>query len=93
FAVHRVVSMSYSPGDQRLVAEVADAHDGRALIADEYRSVAPGALDALHRALSMIREKAQPVLLSGIARRSHGRLIVEPLAALLGTEVSVFDFA
>ncbi|KRQ28141.1 hypothetical protein BKG80_06705 [Mycobacteroides chelonae] len=93
FAVHRVVSMSYSPGDQRLVAEVVDAHDGRALIADEYRSVAPGALDALHRALSMIREQAQPVFLSGIARRSHGRLIVEPLAALLGTEVSVFDFA
>ncbi|WP_423487856.1 hypothetical protein [Mycobacteroides sp. PCS013] len=93
FAVHRVVSMSYSPGAQRLVAEVADAHDGRALIADEYRSVAPGALDALHRALSVIREQAQPVFLSGIARRSHGRLIVEPLAAMLDTEVSVFDFA
>lgn len=93
FAVHRVVSMSYSPGDQRLVAEVADTHDGRALIADEYRSVAPGALDALHHALKAIGDQAQPALLSGIMRRARGCLIVEPLAVLLGTEVSVFDFA
>jgi hypothetical protein len=91
--VDRVNHLSYEPGSQRLIAEIADAQGFSALVVDEYRGETPGALDALSHALSMVSDTQRPAMISGVVRRSLGRLVVHPIAVLLDDQLVIPSFA
>ena len=87
-AVAEVLSIGYSPGEQRLDAVVADARGTTVTISSTYRGVCPGALDALAGALG-----AGPVFVSGALSRVGGRLVLDPIAVLTDTGLVVPDLA
>jgi len=82
--VDHVKSIGYQPGDQRLDAVITDPSGGQAVVSLRHDPVTPGALDALAEALA-----AGPRFLSGALRRDRGRLVIEPFALVVGTEVRV----
>lgn len=84
--VGAVETVAYRPGEQRLEARIAGAGGGNATLVADYRGVAPGALDALARALD-----AEPRFLSGTVRRGRGGLEVAPLAVVTAAGVVVPD--
>ena len=90
--VGRVNHLAYEPGSQRLIAEIADVKGFLALVVDEYRPETPGALDALSDALNRVSELQRPAMISGVVRRSLGRLVVHPIAVLLDDELVIPAF-
>ncbi|GAA4010741.1 hypothetical protein GCM10022247_36230 [Allokutzneria multivorans] len=86
--VCEVRSISYSPGDQRVDAVIADAHGTTARVSARHRSACPAALDALVEALS-----SGPRLISAVLRRSGGGLVLDPLAVMTDDGVIVPDLA
>src|SRR5690606_28348107 len=86
--VAEVGDIGYHPGAQRLQATIRDAEGASAVISREYSPYSPGGLDCLAAAL-----KAGPRYVSGSIRRSHGTLIVDPIAVLTDDGVTVPDLA
>ncbi|MGW4227716.1 hypothetical protein ACWEF9_00255 [Streptomyces sp. NPDC004980] len=90
----RVVSLSevehvgYDPAEQRLEAVVRDEAGNRALVGSGYRSVCPGALDALGGALE---EGATHI--SGSVHLTGGEIRIDPVAVLTPAGVIVPDLA
>ncbi|OLR91226.1 hypothetical protein [Actinokineospora bangkokensis] len=86
--VAEVGALSYSPGAQRLTAQVHDGVGGTALVSCDYRGVCPGALDALADQLV-----AGPTEISGTVSRVGGVITVDPVAVRAGGGVVVLDLA
>lgn len=86
-----VSGVHYEPGSQRLRAEIADAHGYPALVVDDYRAETPGALDALAAALRATA--LRPIMISGVIRRSFGRVLVRPIAILVDADLTIPAFA
>lgn len=77
-AVADVLTVNYSPGQQRLDAVIVDAHGTRATVTATHTVAAPGRLDAVAAALT---GKHGPVrYVSGIVHRSAGGVVIDPLA-------------
>ncbi|QFG20412.1 hypothetical protein [Actinomadura sp. WMMB 499] len=72
--IAEVRDVGYHPGAQRLVAEVADASGGTAVVAADYSPHRPAALDALAAALP------EATRIAGSVRRDRGGLLVDPFA-------------
>ncbi|MBT8224569.1 MAG: SWIM zinc finger family protein [Dactylosporangium sp.] len=89
--IGKVRAVGYHPGDQRLEAIVEDEAGTCATVAATYRSVCPGALDALAGALS--GDRGQPRYLSGTLRRTQGGLVIDPLAVVADATMTVIDLA
>ncbi|WP_331729973.1 MULTISPECIES: hypothetical protein [unclassified Streptomyces] len=100
-AVHAVEGLGYDPAEQRLEAVLRDADGNLALLAAPYNPYAPGATDALAAALDGLG--GGPCHISGFVRAaarsgptgSTGStgLVVEPVAVLAGSAVTVPDLA
>ncbi|WP_320064374.1 hypothetical protein [Micromonospora sp. RTGN7] len=90
-AIGRVCSVGYLPGDQRLTTVIEDEAGTRATVSASYRSVCPGALDALADALNGVH--GRPRYVSGILRRTRGGIVVDPLAVVAGSDLIVVDLA
>ncbi|MFB9837146.1 hypothetical protein [Actinoallomurus acaciae] len=86
--VAEVREVGYHPGDQRLVAVIADAAGGTAKVVAEYRAHCPGALDALAAALGN-----EPRFITGFLRRGRGTLLIDPIAVLAAGGITVPDLA
>lgn len=84
-AIGGVVDVSWIPGEQELTAVVSDAAGERLLLRLAHRTVAPGAVDALARA---VEEK--PRFVSGRLRRSRDGWELTPLA-ILGQRLVIPD--
>jgi hypothetical protein len=77
--IARVGEVGYRPGEQELCAELFDARGGSILLVRRHEGVAPGAIDALARALLV--DKNNPVhFVSGEIRRGRFGLEIEPSA-------------
>ncbi|MEU5878877.1 hypothetical protein [Spirillospora sp. NPDC047279] len=86
--VAEVDGIAYHPGDQRLDATISDAAGGTATVSATFSPYAPGALDDLADALAR-----GPSHISGTLRRSHGALVLDPIAVLAAGAVTVPDLA
>jgi hypothetical protein len=86
--IAEVEHLWYEPGSQRLSAVVRGTAGGTARIVSEYRSVAPGALDALAEAL-----RRDPDYVSATVRRGRGGLVLTPIAVVAEGRVVVPDLA
>jgi hypothetical protein len=84
--ISEVQSINYRPGAQRLDALVADSSGTTATISSTFRGICPGALDALAAAL-----RDSPRLVSGSVRRTHGSLVIDPIAVLTESGVVIPD--
>ncbi|WP_406044551.1 hypothetical protein OG799_08755 [Micromonospora sp. NBC_00898] len=73
-----VLSVSYSPGQQRLDAVVVDAYGTRATVTAVHAAATPGRLDAVAAALGG-RDGAIRYI-SGVVHRSEGGVMIDPLA-------------
>ncbi|GAB2922488.1 hypothetical protein GCM10027280_07150 [Micromonospora polyrhachis] len=89
--IGRVGKVGYLPGDQRLDAIIEDPAGTRATISASYRSVCPGALDALAETLGGAH--GEPRYVSGILRRTRGEIVIDPLAVVVGSKLVVLDLA
>ncbi|MEY9859554.1 hypothetical protein ABH935_005184 [Catenulispora sp. GAS73] len=87
-AIAEVEHLWYEPGSQRLSAVVRGTAGGTAHIVSEYRSVVPGALDALAEAL-----QRNPDYVSATVRRGRGGLVLTPIAVVAEGRVVVPDLA
>jgi hypothetical protein len=85
-AVGGVESVTYSPGDQRLDAVIADRAGGTVTVRATHTSAAPGRLDALAAAL-----EGEPRFVSGVVGRTGGGVVVEPVGLSVGGRVVVPD--
>ncbi|WP_033339361.1 hypothetical protein [Catenuloplanes japonicus] len=90
-AVAEVHTVIYSPGQQRLDAQVADASGTLATITAHHTPAAPGRLDALAAALTGAHGTVR--LVSGTVRRAAGGLVVDPLAVAADGTIVVPDLA
>lgn len=89
-AVESVGEVRWAPGAQQLRARVAGVA-GSATVVATHSGPAPGAIDALARALS---GDAGPVrFVAGHLHRRHGGIEIEPTAVVAGDEVVVPAFA
>ncbi|GGG27449.1 hypothetical protein GCM10007304_46620 [Rhodococcoides trifolii] len=86
--VEAVSRIDYQPDEQRLAVTVRDQQDGRALVALEHSSSAPGALDAVTRAMS-----SHPVMVAGHLSNRSGQLLVTPTAIACADGIVVPDLA
>ncbi|MEJ7734397.1 MAG: hypothetical protein WKG00_35020 [Polyangiaceae bacterium] len=75
--IGKVVDVGYRAAEQQLVADVEDLAGAVVRIERSHRSVAPGAIDALARALG-----AGPRFVSGRLRRSTRGWVLSPLAVV-----------
>ncbi|MGW0432208.1 hypothetical protein ACWDV4_06640 [Micromonospora sp. NPDC003197] len=89
--IGKVCSVGYLPSDQRLTATIEDPAGTRATISASYRSVCPGALDALADALGGVH--GRPRYVSGILRRTRGEIVIDPLAVAVDSKLVVLDLA
>lgn len=87
--VSAVESIGYDPAAQRLEAVVRDPAGSEILVRADHNPLCPGALDALAAALG----EAEVHCVSGMLHRAHGRIVLEPLAVLTATGVTVPDLA
>ncbi|MCX4094889.1 hypothetical protein [Nocardia sp. alder85J] len=88
--VETVDDLHYLPGEQRLVARLRGPA-GTARITFSHSAIAPGALDALARALA--GDPGPVRYLAGRIERRGGLLVVEPTAVVAGESVVVPCFA
>ncbi|MCX2947902.1 hypothetical protein [Lentzea sp. NEAU-D7] len=86
--VAEVSDLAYDPAAQRLTATLHGPTGTTCLLEANHRAVAPRALDALTTAL-----RANPTTITGTVRRHRGTLVVDPLAVLTPTGVTVLDLA
>lgn len=84
--VERVI---YAPGEQTLFARVLDESGATMEVILEYRSCAPGALEALSQALEGKRGPLEAV--SGRVEHHREGLVMDPLAVLAGGSIIVPD--
>lgn len=89
--VAEVEAIGYDPGDQRLDAVIADADGTQALVSATYDAARPAALDCLAAALD--GEFGTPRFVSGLVRRSGGRIVLRPLAVLTDDDTVLPDLA
>lgn len=86
-----VLTVSYSPGQQRLDAVVVDAHGTRATVTATHTVAARGRLDAVAAALA---GKEGPIrYVSGTVHRSGGGVVIDPLAFAVDGALVVPDLA
>lgn len=90
-AVADVLTVNYSPGQQRLDAVIVDAHGTRATVTATHTVAAPGRLDAVAVALTGKNGRVQFV--SGIVHRSAGEVVIDPLAVAVDGAMVVPDLA
>lgn len=86
--IAEIHDIGYHAGAQRLQATFRDAQGASAVISAAYSPYSPGGLDSLAAAL-----EAGPRYVSGSVRRSHGTLVVDPIAVLTPEGVTVPDLA
>lgn len=87
-ALSEVGSVGYDPAEQRLEAQVRDAAGTPAVLTSAYRPECPGALDALADAL-----ESGATHVSGSVHRAGGGILVDPIAVLTPSGVTVPDLA
>lgn len=90
-AVTDVLTVNYSPGQQRLDAVIVDAHGTRATVTATHTVAAPGRLDAVAAALTGKHGRVHFV--SGIVHRSAGEVMIDPLAFAVEGAMVVPDLA
>ncbi|WP_344407325.1 hypothetical protein, partial [Dactylosporangium fulvum] len=90
-AVSAVRALRYSPGHQRLDAVFEDAAGTPATITATYSRAAPGALDAIARALA--GDHGEVRFVSGVVHRTGGGIVVEPFAFAVDGVLVVPDLA
>lgn len=90
-AVADVLTVNYSPGQQRLDAVIVDAHGTHATVTATHTGAAPGRLDAVAAALTGKNGRVQHV--SGIVHRSAGGVVIDPLAFAVDGAMVVPDLA
>ncbi|SBT94238.1 hypothetical protein GA0115233_108225 [Streptomyces sp. DI166] len=81
----------YDPAAQRLEAVAHDAAGNEVLVRAEHDPLCPARLDALAEALGGSGD--EPLWISGMLTRDHGRTVLEPLAVLTPGGVVVPDLA
>ncbi|GAA3058373.1 hypothetical protein LV79_006175 [Actinokineospora globicatena] len=86
--IAQVEHVGYHPGAQRLEAVITDPDGTAALVSAEHRGVAPGALDALARALA-----DEPTYVSGAVSQADGELRIDPIAVFTAHGLVVPDLA
>lgn len=90
FAPTAIDGVGFDPATQSVHALLTDADDESLLLTRSWESAAPGALDALARALTA----AAPVRhIAGVLRESGGLAELEPWALSDGTQLSIPDLA
>ncbi|MFF5483173.1 hypothetical protein ACFY5C_38490 [Streptomyces sp. NPDC012935] len=87
--VAAVESVGYDPAAQRLEAVVRDPAGNEILVRAAYNPLCPGGLDALAAALG--DEEVHSV--SGMLNRTHGRIVLDPLAVLTAKGLIIPDLA
>lgn len=90
-AVADVLTVNYSPGQQRLDAVIVDAHGTHAMVTATHTVAAPGRLDAVAAALTGKNGRVRFV--SGIMHRSAGEVVIDPLAVTVDGAMVVPDLA
>lgn len=90
-AVADVLTVNYSPGQQRLDAVIVDVHGTRATVTATHSVAAPGRLDAIAAALTGKNGRVRFV--SGIVHRSAGEVVIDPLAVAVDGTMVVPDHA
>ncbi|MEU8361084.1 hypothetical protein AB0C27_34215 [Nonomuraea sp. NPDC048882] len=88
-AVSEVVAMTYAPGDQRLDALIADQAGNTATVTATHTTAAPGRLDALAAVLA--GEEGELRFVSGVAGRTLGGVVIDPVGLAAGDRVVVPD--
>ncbi|GII61521.1 hypothetical protein Skr01_16060 [Sphaerisporangium krabiense] len=88
-AVTRVETITYTPGDQRLDAVIADQAGNTATVRATHTGAAPGRLDSLAAVLA--GEEGEPRFVSGVVGRTAGGVVIEPIGLAAGGRVIVPD--
>ncbi|KQV13205.1 MULTISPECIES: hypothetical protein [unclassified Kitasatospora] len=83
-----VEDIGYDPAEQTLHATVLDPNGARATVLAAHNPFAPGALDALARAL-----RGEVHRIAAVVRRSGGGLLLDPIAVLTADGVTVPDLS
>ncbi|MBB4950452.1 hypothetical protein F4556_005987 [Kitasatospora gansuensis] len=83
-----VEELGYDPAEQLLHATVLDRNGVRATVSAAHNPFAPGALDALARAL-----RGEVRRIAATVRRSGGGLLLDPIAVLTADGVTVPDLS
>ncbi|MEU8245900.1 hypothetical protein [Nonomuraea sp. NPDC048916] len=88
-AVSQVVAMTYAAGDQRLDALIADQAGNTATVTATHTGAAPGRLDSLAAVLA--GEEGELRFVSGVAGRTAGGVVIDPIGLAAGGRVVVPD--
>lgn len=88
-AVSQVVAMTYAAGDQRLIALIADQAGNTATVTATHTGATPGRLDSLAAALA--GEEGELRFVSGVAGRTAGGVVIDPIGLAVGGRVVVPD--
>lgn len=88
-AVSEVVAMTYAAGDQRLDALIADQAGNTATVTATHTGAAPGRLDSLAAVLA--GEEGELRFVSGVAGRTAGGVVIDPIGLAAGGRVVVPD--
>ncbi|MFI7107424.1 hypothetical protein ACIBK9_14015 [Nonomuraea sp. NPDC050227] len=88
-AVSEVVAMTYAAGDQRLDALIADQAGNLATVTATHTGAAPGRLDSLAAVLA--GEEGELRFVSGVAGRTAGGVVIDPIGLAAGGRVVVPD--
>ncbi|MFG3441973.1 hypothetical protein ACGF0J_32410 [Nonomuraea sp. NPDC047897] len=88
-AVSHVVAMTYAAGDQRLDALIADQAGNTATVTATHTGAAPGRLDSLASVLA--GEEGELRFVSGVAGRTAGGVVIDPIGLAAGGRVVVPD--
>ncbi|MEV7807568.1 hypothetical protein AB0O28_31930 [Microbispora sp. NPDC088329] len=88
-AVARVETIRYAPGDQRLDAVIVDRTGNTATVRATHTGAAPGRLDSLAAVLA--GERGELRFVSGVAGRTAGGVVIEPVGLVAGDRVVVPD--
>ncbi len=86
-----VDAVGYDPATQRLEATAHDPAGNEILVRADHNPLCPAGLDALATALGA--GAGEPLRVSGVLGRDHGRTVLEPLAVLTAEGVVVPDLA
>ncbi|MEU7746806.1 hypothetical protein [Nonomuraea sp. NPDC049158] len=89
FAVSQVVTMTYAAGDQRLDALIADQAGNTATVTATHTGAAAGRLDSLAAVLA--GEEGELRFVSGVAGRTAGGVVIDPIGLAAGDRVVVPD--
>ncbi|MFD7313546.1 hypothetical protein ACFV9Z_06150 [Streptomyces sp. NPDC059883] len=92
-AVHAVEDLGYDPAEQSLTAVVRDAYGHPAVLAAPYNPYGPGGLDALAAALGDVTRDGPRHVSAFVTGTASGGLLLDPVAVLTRTGVTVLDLA